>query len=124
VTPERVIEAFGANPGDARLLSAEVTLEQLDSWLRVGRTGEWTFAFDYGGIGMHEYEQRIARELSAGAELAVLESNPKIDYFQYFADGAEVTAFEPLLAHERWGPRSRPVRVADASGGTQRRPAR
>ena len=103
MTPERVIEAFGANPGDARLLSAEVTLEQLDSWLRVGRTGEWTFAFDYGGIGMHEYEQRIARELSAGAELAVLESNPKIDYFQYFADGAEVTAFEPLLAHERWG---------------------
>jgi Family of unknown function (DUF6461) len=100
VPPERVIEAFRANPAAARLLSAEATDEIVGyPWVRVGRTGEWAFAID----SWYEERERIASQLSAGTELALFEPNPKLDYFYYFVDGREVTSFEPLLAHDRDG---------------------
>jgi hypothetical protein len=33
----------------------------------------------------------------------LFQTGPNRDYFQYFADGTEVTAFEPLLARDRTG---------------------
>ena len=103
LAPERVLEALGADPAAARLLSAEVTELTLGfPWVRVGSTAEWTFAFDNSSLDVYEL-QRIARELSAGTDLALLESGPNMDYFYYFADGTEVTSFEPLLAYDRDG---------------------
>jgi len=103
VTPERVIEAFGADPAAAELLTAEATELTLGyPWVRVGRADEWAFAFDNSSVKFSELG-RIARELSAGTDLALLVSGPNMDYFYYFADGVEVTSFEPLLAHDRDG---------------------
>lgn len=103
VTPERLIEAFGADPAAAELLTKEATELTLGyPWVRVGRAGEWAFAFDNSSADVYE-RGRIARELSAGTDLALLDSGPNMDYFYYFADGTEVTSFEPLLAHDRGG---------------------
>jgi hypothetical protein len=71
-------------------------------WVRAGQAGDWAFAFDGGCADAHELE-RIAIELSAGTETVLFNMNPALDYFRYFADGAEVTAFEPLLAYDRSG---------------------
>lgn len=58
VSPERVIEAFGMDPGAARLLPASGVNEVLrfpvldqesrliHPWIRVGRAGEWGFVLD------------------------------------------------------------------------------
>lgn len=102
VTPERVIEAFGADPGAAQALSAEQALETLTSWVQVGRAGQWAFAIDNSSLGAEE-TGRIARALSAGTDLALFETGPNFDHFYYFADGDEVTSFEPLLSHDRHG---------------------
>lgn len=102
VTPERVIEAFGADPAAAEPLSAEQALETLTSWVQVGRTGEWAFAIDNSSLGTEE-SGRIARALSAGTDLALFETGPNFDHFYYFADGDEVTSFEPLLSQYRDG---------------------
>jgi Family of unknown function (DUF6461) len=103
VTPERLIEAFGADPAAAELLTKEATELTLGyPWIRVGRADEWAFAFDNGSADLYQLG-RIARELSAGTDLALLDSGPNMDYFSYFADGTEVTSFEPLLAHYRDG---------------------
>ena len=103
VTPERVIEAFGADPADAELLTAEATGLTLGyPWVRAGRADEWAFAFDNSSVGFSEVG-RIARELSAGTDLALLDSGPNMAYFYYLIDGTEVTSFEPLLAHDRGG---------------------
>jgi hypothetical protein len=64
--------------------------------------GEWGFSADSGSISVWDFE-RIARELSAGTDLVLFQTGPNRDYFRYFADGIEVTAFEPLLARDRTG---------------------
>ena len=107
VTPERVIGAFGADPADAQLLTADVAHETAALLsrpsVRVGRTGEWAFAID----DWHEARdfQRVARELSAGTDLALFDEGLTSDSpdFSYLVDGAEMTGFEPWLAHERRG---------------------
>jgi Family of unknown function (DUF6461) len=108
VTPERVIEAFGADPAAARLFSADVTHETLGHpWVRVGRTGEWAFAIDnWYELGIYDEFGQVTRELrdlSTGTELALLEESLSSGYFYYFVDGAEVTSFEPLLSAWRSG---------------------
>jgi hypothetical protein len=103
-TPERIIKAFGANPADAQWLTAEVAYGTLGQpCLRVGRTGEWVFSFDTCFIDMEGFTP-TAQELSARTELARLESllSPS-GYFYYFADGEEVTSFEPLMSPWRYG---------------------
>jgi hypothetical protein len=100
--PERVIEALRADPAHALTLSADETLETLSHWARVGRSGEWAFMFDYCKIKISEFEG-IASHLSEGAEVVLLESNPNIGYFWYYADGVEVTSFEPSLSAWRDG---------------------
>lgn len=102
VATERVIEAFLADPATACELTAEQALETLDSWVQIGRAGEWAFAIDNSSLG-YEQTQRIARALSAGTELALFETGPNFDHFYYFADGDEVTSFEPLLSQYRSG---------------------
>jgi hypothetical protein len=103
VAPERVIAAFGSPPADARLLTADDASED-PGWpnVRAGRAGEWAFALDSGCAGPDE-SSRIARELSIGTEVVTYEINPALNYFHYYADGAEVTSFEPLLSHVRNG---------------------
>jgi len=82
-TPDQVIEAFGMDPGAARLLPAsrvseavrlpawdEITLEVLHPWIRAGQTGEWAFAVDESSAGYGGYEEQAARALSHGREVA------------------------------------------------------
>lgn len=102
LTPEVVIEAFGADPAVTRTLTAEQALETLDSWVQAGSAGEWAFAIDNGFLDF-EQTQRVARALSAQTELALFETGPNFDHFYYFADCDEVTSFEPLLSHYRDG---------------------
>jgi hypothetical protein len=103
VTADPVIEAFGADPSAARLLSAEATDETLGyPWIRVGRTGEWAFAIDTCPVDVYENET-IAADLSAGTELALAELTLSSELFYYFVDRTEVTSFEPLLARDRDG---------------------
>jgi hypothetical protein len=102
VTPERILEAFGADPSDAVPLSAEQALETLDSWVQVGQTGEWGFAIDNSSPVIAE-SGLLTRALSAGTDVALVETGPNFDHFYYFADGTEVTSFEPLLSYYRDG---------------------
>jgi hypothetical protein len=102
--PERIIEALEADPADARWLTAEVTYETLvQPFARVGRTGEWTFCIDNCFFDVEAFSPTAA-ELSAGTELALLNSLLSVSgYFHYFVDGIEVTSFEPLLSAWRYG---------------------
>jgi hypothetical protein len=103
VSPERVIEAFGSDPADARLLTQDEANDDPGfPFARFGRSGEWAFALDDGCADPWE-SQRIETALSAGTEVVTYEINPARNYFRYYADGIEVTSFEPLLAHERYG---------------------
>lgn len=108
VTPERVIEAFGADPAAARLLSAEVTEESLGHpWVRVGQTGGWVFSLDnwYELRTCDEFGDIVTqfKELSEGTELALLQSTMSSELFYYVRDGALVTSFEPMLSAWRSG---------------------
>jgi hypothetical protein len=114
-SPERLMEAFGMVPGAAQLLPAVDFSNALrypvfddayittHPWIRVGKTGEWAFAIDESAAGHGGYEDDAALELSAGTDVAYFSHTQTIDYFHYFADGVEVTAFEPFRAWERHG---------------------
>lgn len=102
VAPEQIIGALGCDPADAHPLAEEATWGMFGDWARVGTAGRWGFSADSGSISVWDFE-RIARDLSAGTDLVLFQTGPDRDYFQYFADGIEVTAFEPLLARDRTG---------------------
>ena len=102
VAPGQIIVALGCDPADTRPLAEEATWDTFGDWARVGTAGEWGFSADSGSISVWDLE-RIARELSAGTDLVLFQTGPDRDYFQYFAGGIEVTAFEPLLARDRTG---------------------
>lgn len=119
-----VIESFGMDPAQARLLPASRAGEALrypvwdadtgstlHPWIRVGQAGEWTFVIDSSLMRVSAAIDAI-RELSLGTEVAWFTWNPEISYFRYFADGVEVTSFEPLLADDRYG--TDPDRFVDA----------
>jgi hypothetical protein len=99
-TPEQLIEAFGADPAAALRVTAEVAYETLGyPWIRAGQAGEWAFAINYSSLPL----EGPALQLSAGTEIARFEIGPNADYFYFYADGVEVTSFEPLMAYDRWG---------------------
>lgn len=102
VAPERVIEALGADPAAARLLSAEDVDTPGYSGVRVGGEGEWTFAMGGTSLSTQEYEQ-VGLGLSTGTEVVLFLAGMELDYFFYFADGVTVTSFEPLLSAWRDG---------------------
>jgi hypothetical protein len=103
VEPERILEALGADPAAARMLSAEAAVEILgSSWVRTGRTGEWAFAIGAASLSIQEYEQ-AALGLSAGTEVVLYLAGIEVDYFLYFADGVTMTSFEPLMSAWRDG---------------------
>lgn len=121
--PERVMTAFGMSPVKARLVPAsgvDEALHDLDwlrthppehPWIRVGVAGEWGFAIDESSAGFGGYEDDAALELSAGTQAVLFTHTQTIDYFHYYVDGSEVTAFEPLRGWERFG--SEPDRFAE-----------
>ncbi len=99
-TPERLIEALGTDPATALTLTAEVAYQTPNyPWVRVGQAGEWAFAINYSLLDL----EGPALELSAGSEVARFEIGPNLDYFYFYADGVEVTSFEPLMAYDRGG---------------------
>jgi hypothetical protein len=99
-TPERLIEVLGADPAAALLVTAGVGYETPGyPWIRVGQAGEWAFAINYSSLDL----EGLALELSAGTEVARFEKGPNLDYFYFYADGVEVTSFEPLMAYYRDG---------------------
>jgi hypothetical protein len=115
--------AFGMNPAKASLVPASDAGEALHDpgwlhshppehpWIRVGVAGEWGFAIDESSSGYGGYEDGAARELSAGTEAVLFTHTQTIDYFHYYVDGTEVTAFEPLMGWERSG--TEPDRFAE-----------
>ena len=114
-SPERVMEAFGMNPANAFFAVYSEAAQSLPypdylqtdppehPWIRVGTTGEWGFAMDESSGGFGWYEEDAAIALSTGTEAVLLTHTGSIDTFHYYADGTEVTRFEPLRAWERWG---------------------
>jgi hypothetical protein len=119
---ERVMTAFGMNPVKARLVrlsEVEMALHDPDwlqtyppahPWIRVGVVGAWGFAIDENSC-VYEDLEGAARELSAGTEAALFTHTMTIDYFHYYVDGTEVTAFEPLGGWQRTG--TEPDRFAE-----------
>jgi hypothetical protein len=113
-SPERVMEAFGMNPANAFVATAAQARKSLPypdyletyppdhPWIRVGTAGEWGFAIDESSAGVG-YEEAAARALSAGTEAVLVTRAEALSYFHYYVDGAEITAFEPLLAWDRFG---------------------
>ena len=111
---DQVIQAFGMDPAAAVLLPLDRSsdalrypvmderLNVLHPWIRAGRDGEWGFAVSQGSVNVFELSA-AARELSAGTDVATFQWTLTIDNFKYLADGTVVTAFEPLLSHERTG---------------------
>lgn len=53
-------------------------------------------------VSTQDYEQAAVR-LSAGTDLVLFLAGMELDYFFYFADGAVVTSFEPLMSAWRDG---------------------
>lgn len=114
-SPERVMEAFGMNPANAFVATAAQATRSLPypdyletypahhPWIRVGTAGEWGFAIDESSGGYGGYEEDAARALSAGTEAVLVTQTASLSYFHYYVDGAEITAFEPLLAWDRFG---------------------
>jgi hypothetical protein len=100
VAPERILAAFAADHGD--VLSASQALETLDSWIRVGQAGAWGFAIDNSFLGIADVGP-LARGLSAGTDVVLVDTGPNFDHFYYFADGADIVSFEPLLSYYRDG---------------------
>ncbi len=99
-TPERLIEALGGDPAATLLLTAEVAYQTPNyPWIRVGQAGEWAFAINYSSLDL----EGPSLELSAGTEVARFEMGVNLDYFYFYADGVEVTSFEPLMAYDRGG---------------------
>jgi uncharacterized protein DUF6461 len=121
--PDRIMTAFGMSPVKARLVPASAVDEALHDhdwlrthppehpWIRVGEAGEWGFAIDESSGGYGGYEDGAALELSAGTEAALFTHTQTIDYFHYYVDSTEVTAFEPLRGWERFG--TEPDRFAE-----------
>jgi hypothetical protein len=98
--PERLIEVFGADPSAALPLTAEATYQTFGyPWVRVGQAGKWAFAIDDGSVDL----EGPALELSADAEVARFDLGVNLDYFYFYVGGVVVTAFEPLMAFDRWG---------------------
>jgi hypothetical protein len=77
-------------------------LNVLHPWIRAGQEDEWGFAVDQGSVNAFELSA-AARELSAGTDVATFQWTMTIDNFEYLVDGTVVTAFEPLLSHQRTG---------------------
>jgi hypothetical protein len=102
IAPEQIIAAFGADPAAAHLLTAAEALDTIPEWFQVGQAGDWAFCIDNSAASVYEY-QRITRELSAGTELALIETGPNFDHFYFYANSEEVTSFEPINAHHRYG---------------------
>lgn len=99
-TPELLIEALAGDPAAAVELTAEVAHQTPNyPWIRVGKAGSWAFAINYSPVDL----EGPALELSAGTEVARFEMGVNADYFYFYADGAEVTSFEPLMAYDRGG---------------------
>ena len=111
---ERVMEAFGMNPANAFVATAAQAMKSLPypdyletyppdhPWIRVGTAGEWGFAIDESSAGVG-YEEDAALALSAGTEAVLVTRAEALSYFHYYVDGTEITAFEPLLAWDRFG---------------------
>lgn len=104
VDEEEMFEAFGLDPTSARM--EDRVFDPDRPRVRVGRLGSWAFAIDEHmvslDLGMHG--KNVGRRLSAGTEVVVVESTEKpTENFEYWADGAWVTTFEPYQAYERLG---------------------
>jgi hypothetical protein len=114
-SPEQIITAYGMNPSAARLVPWERAnevirlpawneeLDPVHPWIRAGHVGGWAFGIDDGSAAPRDDPFQPVRELSRGTNAAWFSWNPKLDYFAFYANGNEITAFEPLLAAYRRG---------------------
>lgn len=98
LTPEWLIEEFGADPAAVLPLTAEAAYGTFSyPWIRVGKAGEWAFAINDSSVDL----EGPALRLSAGTEVVRFEMGASLDYFYFYfyAKGVTVASFEPLLAH-------------------------
>jgi hypothetical protein len=112
--PADVIEAFELDPARAVLVPEEQvdqTLrypvvdrhsgELIGPWIRAGRSGEWAFAIEPFPM---DATGEAGRRLSFfWGEAVVILWTPTVNTATYFADGEEVTKFQPEMACYRYG---------------------
>ncbi|MER6394279.1 DUF6461 domain-containing protein [Streptomyces sp. NPDC001523] len=98
-TPEQVLTAFGAAPGEARLMTAaqcetEVEITGGSALLRAGRFGTWSFCMESANpIG---FSDLILKNLCGGSEVFSLSrSGHSMTLFKYAKDGQLSEWFEP-----------------------------
>lgn len=104
VEQDEMFAAFGLDPGSAR--TEEWVFDPHSDRVRVGRTGEWTFAIDEHMISLDlaMHGKNVGKRLSAGTEVVTVDWTPKpTENFEYWADGAWVTTFQPYRAFDRLG---------------------
>jgi hypothetical protein len=104
--PEQIIEAYGMDPGAARLLPAPVAWEWLlpggPPWVRAGQAGDWAFAIEE--VTQLALARDVARGMSAGTDAAevIWTAKPTSDV-RYLVDRTLVTAFAPGMEWDRSG---------------------
>ena len=99
-TPEDVLTQYGADPGQAEVLSRDGAWIRYPpniggAQLRVGTLGRWGFCFEEAGF--EGFKARTLSGLSADTETISLFTSPDTSSFIYLKDGEGVEAFEPGL---------------------------
>lgn len=104
VEQDEMFGAFGLDPTSAQ--TEEWVFDPRRARVRVGRTGDWTFAIDEHMISLDlaMHAKNVAGWLSPGTEVVTVDWTAKpTEHFAYWADGIQVTALEPYRAFDRIG---------------------
>jgi Family of unknown function (DUF6461) len=102
LTPDGLLERYGADPSAARPLSFIEFYEVLPvdrdhGRLRVGLAGEWAFGIE--DLGVQGTAPATLAQLSHGTETISVHSGANaFEHFQYWADGQPREEFEPGMA--------------------------
>ncbi|ATO82831.1 hypothetical protein ACWT_3416 [Actinoplanes sp. SE50] len=109
-----VLRAFGADPGEAEVLSLDECGEEFGYELpviRVGEVGGWRFAFEL--FGRSGSQEDVVVALSRGSRVVqVLRTGSAVSVFRYAVGGQMVCSLDPLMPQSRSG--SDPDRLLDA----------
>lgn len=106
-TPEQVLTAYGAEPGEARLMSAtqcetEMEVTETNAILRAGKVGMWSFCIEVANpIG---FSDLILRRLCDHSEaFSLSRSGHAMTIFKYARDGQLIEWFEPRNPQSIYG---------------------
>jgi hypothetical protein len=112
---QRVIEAHGMVPGNARVLPYARAQEAIRApvrdgrgvvlrpWIRVGTSGDWAFVLDETWTGPSGSDEELAAGLSAGTETAWVSWADGTGSFEFRVNGEVITWFDPVEPWARYG---------------------